>query len=376
MATGVAVLNRDGGRWEGGYISVGPGGRKTYVLERRFKGRRFHVSTGCRDRRSALGQLDRFEKNPFGYKPEGERTDAGLHITDDDVIRYITWTRKVKGNTREHAREVKRYLSHWLADLGDVDWRSLKLPRLKEILAARKTSRGYRIAALKAFCRWLREEEGALTSAQDVTRDLASVQAVPERMRREKVVSKAVVEQVLARLSPTARALVIVKGGTGIHTSEIRRIIRGENAVLDVLGPEADCLAVARFLHKSRRWDRKRIETQQQLEALRHLVANGFRARAVNAEIRAACVALKVEPFTLSVLRHSWGTWHVAAGVDLEAVAQGYGHQSKKTSDRFYIQVAVPRRLVPPVEFEVAHATAPPTSAGAPPPPVSGSSPS
>lgn len=370
----MAVLNRDGGTWEGGYVSLGARDRKTYVIERRFKGRRFHVSTGCHDRRSALGQLDRFERNPFGYKPEGERADAGLHIADEDVKRYIIWTRKVKGNSREHAREVKRYLAHWLLDLGDVDWRHLKLVRLKEILAERKTSRAYRIAALKAFCRWLREEEGALTSAQDVTRDLASVQAMPERMRREKKVAKAVVEQVLARLSPTARALVLVKGGTGIHTSEIRRIIRGENASLHVL-EGADCPAVARFLHKSRRWETKRIETQQQLDALQHLVANGFRARAVNAELYAACDALKVARFTLSVLRHSWGTWHVEAGADVEAVAKGYGHQSKKTSEKFYIQVAVPRRLLPPIEFAV-HATAPPTSPGAPPPPGSDSSPS
>ena len=152
MATGVAVLNRDGGKWEGGYVSIG-GARdtKTYVIERRFKGRRFHVSTGCHDRRSALAHLDRFERNPYGYKPEGERVEGGLHVTEDDVMRYITWTRKVKGNTREHAREVKRYLAHWLADLGDVDWKGLKLVRLKEILAQRKTSRAYRIAALKAF---------------------------------------------------------------------------------------------------------------------------------------------------------------------------------------------------------------------------------
>lgn len=369
------MLNREGGTWEGGYVSVGARERKTYVIERRFKGRRFHVSTGCHDRRSALGQLDRFERNPFGYKPEGERADAGLHVTDEDVKRYITWTRKVKGNTREHAREVKRYLTHWLLDLGDVDWRHLRLPRLKEILAARKTSRGYRIAALKAFCRWLREEEGTLTSAQDVTRDLASVQAVPERMRREKVVSKTVVERVMSLVSEKARALMIVRGSTGIHGTEIRRILRGENAVLDVFAtPTADgCVALARFLHKSQRWDRKRIETQQGLDALNFLLKQGFRERVINAEIKAACLKLEIEPFTLSVLRHSWGTWHVAAGVDEEAVAKGYGHQTKKTSERFYIQVAVPKRVVPPVEF---HVTGPPISQDAPPPPESDSSPS
>lgn len=352
------ALNRNGGAWEGGYISLGRRDRKTFVIERRHQGVRYHISTGAHERRAALGHLDRFEKNPAAYRPDGDELDKALHITEADVIRYVAWTREVKGNTREHAREVKRYLAQWLEDLGDVDWRRLKLGALKTALAKRKTARAYRIASIKAFCAWLREEEGALTSELDVTRDLASIQAVPERQRREKKVPKDLVEKLLAVVDDRTRHFMVVKGSTGLHNSEIRRIVSGDRAVLEALDAEASaanggCAGVARFLHKSGDWDLKRIETRQALDSLLALQKTGFTARSVNAAIKAGCATLGVPSFTVSVLRHSWGTWHAAAGADMAHISEGYGHKSERTSQRFYVQVAIPPKRLEAVVFDV-----------------------
>lgn len=363
------MLNRDGGPWEGGYISVGTNGRKTFIIERRVNGRRFHVSTRCHERRSALAQLDRFERNPLAYRPEGDDADAPLHITAADLQRYIVWTRERKGNTRQHAVEVKRYLGHWLEDIGAADWRHLKLPRLKQILDARKSARPNRIAAIKGFCRWLRQEEAWLTSAQDVTRDLASIQATPEKQRREKKVPKVVVEQLLAARAPDGSRLLdertwcflVVKASTGLHHSEILRIVRGENATIEVLDERAaarsGCPAVVRFIHKNGDNVVKRIDTAGVLDALRSLQASGVTMRSVNKALKAACVDLGFEAFTAGVLRHSWGTWHVENGASIEAVAAGYGHQSKRTTERFYVQVAVPHATLPPVTFDAVDQT-------------------
>lgn len=359
------ALNRKGGTWEGGYISLGARGRQTFVLERRVNGVRFHVSTRCHDRRSALRHLDRFESNPLVYRPEGEQGDAPLRITADDVLRYIAWTREQKGNTREHARETKRYLSHWLEDLGGADWRALKVATLKKLLDARETARAHRIAALKGFCRWLREEEHVLTSELDATRDLPSIQATPEKQRREKKVSKAVVEQLLAAkvkgtdaplLDDRTRNFLIVKASTGFHNSEILRIVRGQNAAIEELDEatagRAGCPAVVRFIHKNGDAVVKRVETRAMLAALRALERSGVTMRSVNKAIKAACTELELDAWTVGVLRHSWATWHVEAGVPIEAVAAGLDHKSKRTTERFYAQVAVPVATVPVVALK------------------------
>lgn len=356
------MLNRKGGPWKGGYISIGARGQKTYVLERRVNTKRFHVSTRCHDERSALRHLDRFESNPLAYRPEGDESGAPLHITDVDLQRYITWSREVKGNTREHAREVNRYLTHWLEDLGAADWRALKLGQLHTALDKRKSARAYRIASLKAFFSWLREVDGRVTKEQDTTQDLASIQAVPERQRREKAVPKAVVEKLIGELTGSARHFLIVKAATGFHTSEIGRIVRGEqNAAIEQLSQAAaqatGCLAVVRFIHKNGDKVAKRIETRQLLDALLELQKTGFSARRVNDAIKAACARLELDEFTAGVLRHSWGTWHLEAGASIEAIAAGYDHKSKRTTERFYLKVGVPKAAVPAVHLDVPSET-------------------
>lgn len=361
-------LNRKGGTWAGGYISLGARARKTYVLERKVNGQRFHVSTRTHDERAALRHLDRFESNPLVYRPVGEEGDGPLRISVDDVDRYVKWSRQEKGNTREHVREVKRYLSHWVDDLGGADWRGLKVSALKRCLDERKTARAYRIASIKAFCAWLREERGVLTSEQDATRDLASIQATPEKQRREKKVPKAVVEQLLAAkvkgtdtplLDDRTRNFLLVKAVTGFHHTEIMRIVRGQNATIEELdetaASRAGCPAVVRFIHKNGDAVVKRVETQQLLDALRALEARGFTMRRVNAAIGEACRELKLEEWTAGVLRHSWGTWHVEGGATIEAVAAGYSHKSKRTTERFYVQVAVPGAALPAVTLKTEH---------------------
>ena len=58
--------------WEGGYRRRDSKGRDVFVIERWVGGRKFHASTRCHTRKAALKQLERFEANPAGYRPDGE----------------------------------------------------------------------------------------------------------------------------------------------------------------------------------------------------------------------------------------------------------------------------------------------------------------
>ncbi|WP_140875109.1 hypothetical protein [Myxococcus xanthus] len=63
-------------RWPGGYVHKQQDGQPLFIIERRVRGQRFHVSTRYHNLRLAMKQLDRFEADPLGNAPEGEATEA------------------------------------------------------------------------------------------------------------------------------------------------------------------------------------------------------------------------------------------------------------------------------------------------------------
>jgi integrase len=152
---------------------------------------------------------------------------------------------------------------------------------------------------------------------------------------------------------------LLVKAITGAHWTEIRRLVKGENARLDVLQqPVAyapTVIAVARFRHKKKRVVSHPIETRQLLEALQRLQKDLPGDRLVNRDVRAVCVALNLEPFTIGKMRHSFGTWHAERGATKDAIREGLHHESVQTTDNFYIDVMVPRPALPAVTFDLDH---------------------
>ncbi|QDE68580.1 hypothetical protein BHS09_17190 [Myxococcus xanthus] len=53
-------------RWPGGYFHKQQDGQPLFIIDRRVRGQRFHVSTRCHNLRLAMKQLERFEADPLG----------------------------------------------------------------------------------------------------------------------------------------------------------------------------------------------------------------------------------------------------------------------------------------------------------------------
>lgn len=360
-------LNRKGGSWKGGYVSLGPRRAKTYVIEKRISGQRFHVSTARSDEHSALKELDRFFTDPSTYEPAGR---AGPALRPDGVLieEHLTWHEKVRRNSPLYVDEVGRYLADWIEQLGAADWRKLSLTRdLKPALERMKTARPHRIAALKIFMRWLRTEKGLLTSAQDPTLDLEVPQANPEKLQRQKAVARPDVQAVLTKMSGRPRDYLLVLACTGWHTRELDRVARGDLAELVLLDEAATArtgaLAVVRFLHKKKRVVAHPVRTRQMLDALLRLRSElGWWRRRTHLAIRAAVAAVNAEriegelmaDFSPGVMRHSFSTWHMDAGADINDVAADLDHQSPRTTAKFYVDVAVPKAKLPALSFELS----------------------
>lgn len=333
--------------WPGGYIHRQNDGRDLFIIEKRVRGKRFHVSTRAHSWTAAMKQLERFEADPLAYRPEGEEQEEPLYPELDLTLAFHRWMLDVKGTTTKHANAVKNYLAAWIEDFGRTDLRKVTLrDHIKPALDRRVTCRGYRIAALKAFYAWLRKERHLLSSAQDPTLDLAVPQASPEKWKRRKAVELERVQAALKHLGPLYRDLLVLAAATGWHTTEIERFIRNEDS--EIVRIDRDrVLAVLITKHKSGEQTRTPILDHQALAAAERLRAHGKMPKGPNEEIRKACEKAGVEKFGLGKMRHTVGTWGVERGALPAQVAEFLGHKDPRTTRRFYIDVAVPTVSVP-----------------------------
>jgi len=347
-----------------GYIHRQKNGLDLFIIERKVRGRRYHVSTGAHTLTAAKAQLERFEIDPAGYRPDGVDSER-LQLTDELVEEWEAFS-IAKGNGRVYTRDHGRKLLRWALALNGADLRKLTLRQLREGLQG-LSARKHRIIALKSFFTWLRTEKGLLTTAQDATLDLKVPQASPEKHRRRKVVPWEHVEKVLEHLRGKASAAATRQPGpydklepgadaarradclllltaTGWHVTELERFIRGGELLRQAGG---DVLAVLVVRHKGGELARTPITHREHLEAAERLRASGEVPRNLQKEHVAACIVAGVPPFGLGVMRHSVATWAVEAGAAPEAVARFLGHKDKRTTERFYVDVAVPTNVIP-----------------------------
>lgn len=337
--------------WEGGYIRHGKKG-PTYVIEREVGGERFHISTRCRTRRSALKQLERFEASPLAYRPQGDEDDSHqrepIHLTETLVEEFTKWQIHEKHNTRKHSKEMGNRLTDWMEDLGAVDLRETNLrDHIIPALEKRDSNRKHRIIALKSFYAWLRTTKHVLTSADDPTLDLKVPQAVPEKQRRRKALARERVLLALAKLEGAHRDCLLLLMATGMHVTELERFARDDESHLVELPRGAPGLAVLVVRHKSGEPYRVTLQHQEHVDAAVRLRARRSIPRRLNHEVKAACRDAKVEPFTLGVMRHSVATWAVEDGADPRDVSQFLNHKDPRTTARFYTDVAAPSIRVP-----------------------------
>lgn len=342
-------LNRKGGKWPGGYRSLQSDGRELFVIERTIRKKRFHVSTRCHNWTSAMKQLERFEIDPANYKPEGEAPVAGLCMTAALLDEFWEYQVNKKSNSRKHANEKHNRLTEWMEDLGGRDLRKVNLrDHIKPAIERRKTCRQHRVIAIKSFFAWLRVEKNLLTTAEDCTLDLMVPQAQPEKRRRRKATDFKHVRAAAAFLPEKYLQCLQLLIATGWHVTELERFARQKESMIVVPHERTiakdgrPVLGVLVTVHKMKELTRTPILNENQLRTAQEIKRRGTIPRFMNRHLREACKAAGVPAFTYGVMRHSVATWAIEAGASPDQVAEFLGHKDKRTTLRFYADVAVP----------------------------------
>ncbi len=370
------------GKWKGGRMFAGKDGRPVYVLRKMINGRNYTIHLDARSEPEAEAELALFVRAPEGYRTRGEakkiRDESAVYMDAARVGRYLERMRS-KGTTERYVKNVGFYLAAWAEGLAGRDLRSVTLQDLLRELNKHKAARKNRITALKSFCAWLREEEGALTAGEDASISLKIPATRPEKSVREKGYSIETIERLYRAINgweftnlnredtrrrtdvQCVRDVLCIHAKTGMHGTEIERLARGEGKV-SMVGEPGEIAATVTFIHKSGQVHRQSID-RQTLAAVQRLQARG--AAPVDSHIRRvvrrACKSLRLPLVRFGELRHSFVTWASecgqevrpkAGGLPLSAVAAVVGHHSAHTTKRFYENVKVPPMIKIPIKLE------------------------
>lgn len=345
------------------------GPRVTFVIEQRREGKRWHFSTRCSTETAALKVLERWQSDPhaFARMVYGGR----VVLTDELIERFVAFQLSgADAVTPKHAVYQARYLRDWSQHIGGRDLRSLTVPELKRWLAERQGAHALRIAALKVFFAWLREEEGAIRHAEDVTLDWPVPQAVPAQRRKAKALDLNTVIAVLPHLSEGDRDVVALLCGTGWHLAEVARFAKGGEILPGQRDGEIATLVVQ---HKNRERVHTALTQQAHVDAARRIRARevlapySFSRRFGDASERAGLPRV-----TAGVFRHTFATWAAAAGGELTAISRFLHHKDPRTTKNFYVSMGLAPETVP----VVTHAAFLPLPTPAPSPAPSAPAPS
>lgn len=331
------------GPWPGGRIWEGADGTRTYVIRRKVQGRAYEVSTRCTQLRSAMSQLERFEKDPAGYEPGGPADHVVLDV--EMVKAFLRWSRDDKGNSIQWVAQQKRYLAWWAGKLRGRDLRRVSLrDHIRPALDSTPNER-QRIEVIKALYGWLRKARHVITAAEDPTYGSLSVpQGRPEQWVTPKVIPREHHEKALAHMGPVWRDRLTVLAGTGWHVTELQRFARS-----GIVAPLPSTASHEHGAHavlvcprrKSGEMQRTPVSSDVAEAGRRVIAAGGFSVVWFHKVITAACRAGDVPVFSPGRYRHSVATWAVEAGADPAAVAAFLGHKSVSTTRRFYATLAV-----------------------------------
>ncbi len=358
------------GKWKGGRIALSARGDPVYHLERMVRGRRYSIVLDVASEREAEAELALFVRDPGAYETRGSAIAKAAaeqaQEAGDRLVIDAAWVAKflkhlqAKGRDRNYVHDTRRYLGDWAARLGDKDLRRLQLLDLKAALGKMPSAQPHRIAALKSFCSFLRDE-GALRSAEDATIDLKIPQSTPEKNVRPKGYAMDHVAKVYAAIdNALIRDVVLVRAKTGLHGSELRRLAGGEGRLkkFDGGGAIAGILTVT---HKNQSKHHQSLDAES-FGALARILSAGRLPlpKQINAALDKAAQKAEVEPIRLGELRHSFVTWAktfgsvvkpAEGGVRLEEIAEAIGHKDARTTKRFYDGTEVPPLIVVPLKL-------------------------
>lgn len=329
-------------RWPGGFVRQTTRG-PVYVIEREVMGVRFKVSTRTHTLKAAMAHLEAFEKDPARYSPTGALADRPLYATAEMVLEYRAHLLEKKRSWK-HCNDTTHRLNEWLEFLEKRNLKSLAVADIKAEVARRRTSKGARIAALKAFFGWLRKERGLLKHAEDITLDIRSVQAAPENRRRSKVVELERVAAVLPHLQPELRDVMLLLCATGWHFTEVQRFVKDRTSEVVETGAVA-VVAVLITRHKGGGETRTPVGDVDTLAAAKRLKARGQFPRWAYRKLAVACAKAGVQPFTWGNFRHTVATYAVQKGATVPQASEFLSHKSPRTTARWYVDLKIPTLL-------------------------------
>lgn len=370
------------GKWKGGRTYRTQEGRTVYVLRKMVQGKHYEITLEARNEMEAEAELALFLRDPGAYQTRSEaartQNDAAVYLDAETVGRFLEYLQG-QGRTARYVRDVGTYLAAWAEALAGRNLRRLTLQEVLRELARHKTARKNRITALKSFTAWLREGEAVLPVAEDCTLALKVPPARPAKAFREKGYSMRHVEGIYAAINgwesdkygwkgtgrvtdvQPVRDVLCIHAKTGMHSTEIERLARGEGTVT-ILKEHGEISATIKFVHKSGRVHVQSID-HQTLAAVQRLRARA--AAPVESYIRKvvakAAARAGMEPVRFGELRHSFVTWASECGLEvrpksgglpLAAVAAVVGHQSAATTKKFYENVRVPPMIKVPLKLE------------------------
>ncbi len=351
-------------KWKGGRVAIGVGGEPVYVLERMVAGQRYTISMDVTSERDADAELALFLRDPSSYQTKSavraEVEHNKLLIDDKLVGRFLKHLRSAECSEK-YIDDTKRYLASWAEALGDKDLRRQELKDFQSALKAMAGARQQRIAAIKSFCSFLREEEGVLKRAEDATLDLKVPQSKPEKNFRKKGYSMEHVQRLFGGLGDKViRDVLVVRAKTGLHGSELRRLVAGRGRVAPVDG-HTEIAGTLTVLHKSGDTHIQSVDAET-LDALMRLVAHGKipHDKQINTALDKAARAVGEETIRLGELRHSFVEWAknrgtvvkpLEGGVSLKTVSETIGHKDQRTTKRFYDGTEVPQLIKLPMIF-------------------------
>lgn len=263
---------------------------------------------------------------------------------DHSLIQRFLATSEKEGISQRWLVSQRRYLLWWSGILAGEDLRSLSLSTVSAALEA-IPARSHRIAVLKRFYSWLRQDLHLVKPEEDPTLHRLRVpQARPAQLQTKKAFSKNDFAAVRALLSPNWRDAADVLAGTGWHFAELQRFARcgtieerptagGAGVLICPLTKGGETLRTA--------VSSEVLQAAQRVRLREGLSEKWFRQALTRASEEAG-VEVAVTP---GRFRHSVATWAVDSGEDLAAVASFLGHRSSRTTRRFYATFSTPRKV-------------------------------
>lgn len=363
------------GRWEGGRIRQTRSGPR-FLIERQIDGKRTRLTLDAATPREARGQLAQFEEDPQGFIARleaKERGHGGPALLDTDTVAaFLEHLRKPpedgQARTERYVRQTQGYLAWWADHLGHgVDLRLVPTARYKVILEKNtQGARLHRIAAIKSFSAFLREQRG-LPHNLDGTLALKVPKAKPAKNDRRRGYDRRDVERIYRFVSTqVVRDLLRVVATTGMHSTEVRALC-ASGTIQEVSLPGCEIAATLHFLHKNRSTHVQSVTEDTFRAAQRLKAGNAITVeRHVNKLLDAARETAKQSGFDLpqirlGPMRHSFVTWARSgggrlvkppgSGVPLGEIAEAVGHKDKRTTQKYYDETETPPMVVVPLDL-------------------------